>query len=97
MCEPLHTACDFTVGWVRRQLPPLLEDGRITADDFRNFTFANEARLWGTENPRFFGNFGQCSAATGGAAKAPRSPKTPAPCCRGANPDPRRRVPFAEK
>ena len=26
----------------------------ITADDFRDFTFANAARLWGQQNPRFF-------------------------------------------
>jgi hypothetical protein len=32
----------------------LVEDGHITADDFRNFTFANAVRLWGTQNPRFF-------------------------------------------
>jgi hypothetical protein len=32
----------------------LVEDGLITADDFRDFTFANAARLWGTQNPRFF-------------------------------------------
>jgi hypothetical protein len=30
------------------------EDGHITADDFRDFTFANAVRLWGTQNPRFF-------------------------------------------
>ena len=54
MCEPLHTACDFTLGRVGRQLPPVLEDGRITADNFRDFTFANAVRLWGTQNPRFF-------------------------------------------
>ena len=32
----------------------LVEDGRITEDDFRDFTFANAVRLWGTQNPRFF-------------------------------------------
>jgi predicted TIM-barrel fold metal-dependent hydrolase len=32
----------------------LVEDGLITADDFRNFAFANAVRLWGTQNPRFF-------------------------------------------
>lgn len=30
------------------------EDGLITADDFRDFTFANAVRLWGTVNPAFF-------------------------------------------
>ncbi|HUH86125.1 MAG TPA: amidohydrolase family protein [Stellaceae bacterium] len=32
----------------------LVEDGFITTDDFRDFTFANAVRLWGTQNPRFF-------------------------------------------
>jgi hypothetical protein len=32
----------------------LVEDGLITSDDFRDFTFANAVRLWGTQNPRFF-------------------------------------------
>jgi hypothetical protein len=32
----------------------LVEDELITADDFRDFTFANAVRLWGTQNPRFF-------------------------------------------
>lgn len=32
----------------------LVEDGLITADDFRDFTFANAVRLWGTQNPHFF-------------------------------------------
>ncbi len=32
----------------------LVEDGLISADDFRDFTFANAVRLWGTQNPHFF-------------------------------------------
>jgi hypothetical protein len=32
----------------------LVEDGHITGDNFRDFTFANAVRLWGTQNPRFF-------------------------------------------
>jgi predicted TIM-barrel fold metal-dependent hydrolase len=32
----------------------LVEDEVISADDFRDFTFANAVRLWGTQNPRFF-------------------------------------------
>ena len=32
----------------------LVEHGLITPDDFRDFTFANAVRLWGTQNPRFF-------------------------------------------
>jgi predicted TIM-barrel fold metal-dependent hydrolase len=32
----------------------LVEDGFLSDDDFRDFTFANAVRLWGTQNPRFF-------------------------------------------
>jgi hypothetical protein len=32
----------------------LVEDGLITDEDFRDFTFVNAVRLWGTQNPRFF-------------------------------------------
>ena len=32
----------------------LVEDELITADDFRDFTFANAVRLWGRQNPDFF-------------------------------------------
>jgi hypothetical protein len=32
----------------------LVEKELITAADFRDFTFANTVRLWGTQNPRFF-------------------------------------------
>jgi predicted TIM-barrel fold metal-dependent hydrolase len=32
----------------------LVEDGLLGADDFRDFTFANAVRLWGTGNPAFF-------------------------------------------
>jgi predicted TIM-barrel fold metal-dependent hydrolase len=32
----------------------LVEDGLITDADFRDFTFANAVRLWGTQNPKFF-------------------------------------------
>jgi len=32
----------------------LVENELITADDFRDFTFANAVRLWGTVNPAFF-------------------------------------------
>jgi predicted TIM-barrel fold metal-dependent hydrolase len=32
----------------------LVEDELITPGDFRDFTFANAVRLWGTQNPRFF-------------------------------------------
>src|SRR5207237_513779 len=32
----------------------LVENGVLTADNFRDFVFANAVRLWGTQNPRFF-------------------------------------------
>jgi len=32
----------------------LAEDGLITTDDFRDFTFTNAVKLWATQNPRFF-------------------------------------------
>ncbi len=32
----------------------LVEDGFLTDDNFRDFTFTNTVRLWGTQNPRFF-------------------------------------------
>jgi predicted TIM-barrel fold metal-dependent hydrolase len=47
----------FDVPDMREVLPEaweLVEDGLITRDDFRDFTFANAVRLWGAGNPRFF-------------------------------------------
>ena len=47
----------FDVPDMRQVLPEaheLVEDELITAEDFRDFTFANAVRLWGTQNPRFF-------------------------------------------
>lgn len=32
----------------------LVEEGYITADNFRDFVFANAVRLWGKQNPGFF-------------------------------------------
>jgi hypothetical protein len=32
----------------------LVEDGLISPDNFRDFTFANAVHLWGTQNLRFF-------------------------------------------
>jgi hypothetical protein len=32
----------------------LVEHEFLTQDDFRDFTFGNAVRLWGTVNPRFF-------------------------------------------
>jgi hypothetical protein len=31
-----------------------VEDGWMTRDDFRDFTFTNAVRLWGQQNPSFF-------------------------------------------
>ena len=47
----------FDVIDMRDPLPEayeLVEDGLITEDNFRDFTFANAVRLWGTQNPKFF-------------------------------------------
>jgi predicted TIM-barrel fold metal-dependent hydrolase len=47
----------FDVPDMRMCLPEaweLVEDELITKDDFRDFTFANAVRLWGSQNPRFF-------------------------------------------
>ncbi|HXH85115.1 MAG TPA: amidohydrolase family protein [Candidatus Tectomicrobia bacterium] len=47
----------FDVPDMREVLPEafeLVEDGLITEDDFRDFSFANAVRLWGAGNPRFF-------------------------------------------
>jgi hypothetical protein len=47
----------FDVIDMRHPLPEayeLIEDGHISANDFRAFTFTNAVKLWGTQNPRFF-------------------------------------------
>jgi hypothetical protein len=47
----------FDVIGMRHPVPEayeLVEDGHITADDFRAFTFSNAVKLWGTQNPKFF-------------------------------------------
>jgi predicted TIM-barrel fold metal-dependent hydrolase len=47
----------FDVIDMRHPLPEayeLVEDGHITADDFRAFTFTNAVKLWGTQNAHFF-------------------------------------------
>jgi hypothetical protein len=47
----------FDVVDMRDPLPEayeLVEDGVISKDNFRDFTFANAVHLWGTQNPRFF-------------------------------------------
>ncbi|MBI3826819.1 MAG: amidohydrolase family protein [Candidatus Rokubacteria bacterium] len=52
----------------------LVDDGMITRDDFRDFTFANAVRLWGTQNPTFFEGTAVATAAAAVLAEA----KTPA-------------------
>jgi predicted TIM-barrel fold metal-dependent hydrolase len=47
----------FDVIDMRDPLPEayeLVEDGFLTDDNFRDFTFTNAVKLWGTQNPRFF-------------------------------------------
>ncbi|MGA3400172.1 MAG: amidohydrolase family protein [Acetobacteraceae bacterium] len=47
----------FDVIDMRDPLPEafeLVEHGLLTEDNFRDFTFANSVRLWGTQNPKFF-------------------------------------------
>jgi predicted TIM-barrel fold metal-dependent hydrolase len=48
----------------------LVEDGLITAEDFRDFTFANAVRLWGTQNPKFFEGTAVAKAAAAVLAEA---------------------------
>ncbi len=71
----------FDVIDMRHPLPEayeLVEDGHITADNFRDFTFANAVRLWGTQNPQILRGH-------------PRRQGSRRPARRGANPDRRRR------
>jgi len=49
----------------------LVEDGVISADNFRDFTFANAVHLWGTQNPRFFEGTAVARAAAEELARAP--------------------------
>ena len=47
----------FDVTDMTRVLPQayeLVEEGLVTADDFRDFMFANPVRFWGEQNPDFF-------------------------------------------
>ncbi|HXZ46992.1 MAG TPA: amidohydrolase family protein, partial [Pseudolabrys sp.] len=47
----------FDVIDMRDPLPEayeLVQDGLISENDFRDFTFANAVRLWGRQNPHFF-------------------------------------------
>ena len=66
----------------RAKLMSLVEKygyGDIAADNFRDFTFANAVRLWGTQNPRFFE----------GTRRRQRGRRPPR---RSPNPSPRRNV-----
>ena len=49
----------------------LIEDGLITQDDFRDFTFANAVRLWGTQKPKFFEGTAVAKAAAAVLAETP--------------------------
>jgi len=54
----------------------LVEDGMLSPDNFRDFTFANAVHLWGAQNPRFF----EGTAVAGAAAEElARSPVRPTP------------------
>jgi hypothetical protein len=58
----------FDVIDMRDPLPEayeLVEEGLISSDNFRDFTFANAVHLWGTQNPRFF----EGTAVAGAAAE----------------------------
>ena len=49
----------------------LVEEGLISADNFRDFTFANSVHLWGTQNPRFFEGTAVAKAAAEELARVP--------------------------
>ncbi len=42
------------MGEVVPEAHELVEHGLLTADDFRDFMFANAVRFWGEVNPTFF-------------------------------------------
>jgi hypothetical protein len=66
---------------MRHPLPEayeLVEDGHITADNFRGFTFANAFKLWGTQNPKFFEGTRVAMEAAGVLAAAQPRPSPPA-------------------
>jgi predicted TIM-barrel fold metal-dependent hydrolase len=49
----------------------LVEDGVISGDNFRDFSFANAVHLWGTQNPRFFEGTTVARAAAAELARGP--------------------------
>src|SRR5258706_8610435 len=64
----------FDVIDMRHPLPEayeLVEDGFITKENFRDFTFANSVHLWGTQNPRFFEGTTVAKAAAAELARTP--------------------------
>src|SRR5690242_13349931 len=64
----------FDIPDMRMVLPEaweLVEDGLITRDDFRDFTFANAVRLFGTQNPDFFEGTPVADAAAEVLGKTP--------------------------
>ena len=64
----------FDVIDMRHPLPEaygLVEEGFITRDNFRDFTFANAVHLWGTQNPRFFEGTAVAKAAAEELARPP--------------------------
>jgi len=64
----------FDVVDMRDPLPEayeLVEDGLISQDNFRDFTFANAVHLWGTQNPRFFEGTAVARAAAEELAREP--------------------------
>jgi predicted TIM-barrel fold metal-dependent hydrolase len=63
----------FDVIDMRDPLPEaweLVEDGHISADNFRDFTFASAVHLWGTQNPKFFEGTTVAKAAAEELARA---------------------------
>ena len=64
----------FDVIDMRDPLPEaheLVEDGLISEDNFRDFTFANAVHLWGTQNPRFFEGTAVAKEAAAELARQP--------------------------
>jgi hypothetical protein len=64
----------FDVIDMRDPLPEayeLVEDGHITPDNFRDFTFANAVHLWAAQNPRFFEGTAVARAAAEELKRAP--------------------------
>jgi hypothetical protein len=64
----------FDIPDMRMVLPEaweLVEDGLISTDDFRDFTFANAVRLFGTQNPDFFEGTVVADAAAEVLGRAP--------------------------